>query len=775
MRINHNIPALNAHRHLFMTNLHLQKALERLSSGLRINRASDDAAGLAISEKMRAQIKGIDRAIKNAQDGISMIQTAEGALAEVHAMLDRMRELAVQAANDTLTNTDRLHIQEEIDQLKDEINRISRTTEFNTKKLLDGTASALVSSDKSTTKIILRGGLRTRDAFGQVYTRGGNYKLSIQATAGKGEILKSDVFKVKHGNEVVDMYIESASGLADVRVHNLPVGDYQIAVFSSVAYSVVGISPSSAHAFLLEKYVQKDSTFNPVSADIFSAEGSNAVMLFEVIDINTGAGTVTFRVASHEIDSAGNYHYEFKDMFVMHTTNTSVQIGGVVFCSLNLGAISGYSLGDKFVLNVVADINSSSDTQDVVRFVMSGFEGNSYTVNFVYGNISANTSIDFHTFYLDPRDGTVYNSNYSLSFDANLSTRDPAVTFRMKRSLEGGDFGVADRWKKLRDIDRFWTKSGTFMLDEPKEIIITQGDGKRAKVVLYGSDTIQDVIDKFNWAIYHDLGQGAYVSSLEQYKFARFVDSPDATGFETLKGTIVIRSAIPGKEGKLTFAGDQDVINALSLAVVQEATENRFKIDITDAHTGEEIVQGVEIEGNELVGVLHPNIDIRIDPNSGISVQWDEANKEWKYTNGTDSTYVHIVDNTAVLHIGPNPGQDLNLDIGQMDTVALGIDNILVTDRESASSAITRIDSAINRVSKLRAKLGAVQNRLEHTMSNLQVAYENMVASESRIRDADMAKEMMKFTKYQILFQSGTAMLAQANMLPQSILQLLGG
>jgi len=138
MRINHNINALNSWRNITMTNMDMSKTLERLSSGLKINRAGDDAAGLAISEKMRGQIKGLDMAVKNSQDAISLIQTAEGALTEVHSILQRMRELAVQASSDTNTNVDRNQIQAELDQLREEIDRISRTTEFNTKKLLDG-------------------------------------------------------------------------------------------------------------------------------------------------------------------------------------------------------------------------------------------------------------------------------------------------------------------------------------------------------------------------------------------------------------------------------------------------------------------------------------------------------------------------------------------------------------------------------------------------------------------------------------------------------------
>jgi len=138
MRINHNIAALNTHRQLSQANNANQNSMEKLSSGLRINRAGDDAAGLAISEKMRGQIRGLEQAQRNSQDGISMIQTAEGALNETQSILQRMRELSVQSSNDTNTGEDREEMQKEINQLSKEIDRISGDTEFNTKKLLDG-------------------------------------------------------------------------------------------------------------------------------------------------------------------------------------------------------------------------------------------------------------------------------------------------------------------------------------------------------------------------------------------------------------------------------------------------------------------------------------------------------------------------------------------------------------------------------------------------------------------------------------------------------------
>ncbi|WP_338540813.1 flagellin [Paenibacillus tundrae] len=143
MIINHNIAAMNTHRQLTTNTANTNKNIEKLSSGLRINRAGDDAAGLAISEKMRGQIRGLDMASKNSQDAISLIQTAEGALNETHSILQRMRELSVQSSNDTNTDADRKELQSEVKQLVTELDRIGNTTEFNTKKLLDGSAKGV--------------------------------------------------------------------------------------------------------------------------------------------------------------------------------------------------------------------------------------------------------------------------------------------------------------------------------------------------------------------------------------------------------------------------------------------------------------------------------------------------------------------------------------------------------------------------------------------------------------------------------------------------------
>jgi flagellin len=160
---------------------------------------------------------------------------------------------------------------------------------------------------------------------------------------------------------------------------------------------------------------------------------------------------------------------------------------------------------------------------------------------------------------------------------------------------------------------------------------------------------------------------------------------------------------------------------------------------------------------------------------ANIDVSWNEAGKAYVLTDmaGTYTTFVHLADNTTTLQIGANEREEMTIGLGDITSSALGLDGILVVSRELAAEAVTRIDGAINILSRQRANLGAYQNRLEHTITNLTVTSTNMKEAESRIRDADMAKEMIGFTRLNILSQAGNSMLAQANQLPSNILTLL--
>ena len=437
MRINHNIAALNTYRQLSSNTGATSKSLEKLSSGLRINRAGDDAAGLAISEKMRGQIRGLDQASRNANDGISLIQTAEGALNETHSILQRMRELAIQAANDTNTESDRNEMQKEIDQLTKEITRISTDTEFNTKKLLDGSMAA-----------------------------------------------------------------SATSGTPGVISYARVVGD----VASGVYTATVSVT--------------------------------DAVGAFTSADVATGL-------------EAGDFDYGDSTL-----------------------AVGEYSI-------VISDYDGDADTADIQLL-----------------------------------------------------------------DSEGTQIG----------------------------------------------DTLADA---------------------------------DLTAGINIGGVVIQANAITG-DGDAAFS-------------------------ITDART--QSVAVVDGLGNTVSG-LELTI-VQSAANNSTSAITVDASKAMKF------------------QIGANSGQNTSLAINDMSAASLEVDNIVLTDPALAQDAIDTIDSAISKVSSQRAALGGMQNRLEHTINNLGTTSENLTASESRIRDVDMAKEMMEFTKNNILSQAAQAMLAQANMQPQSVLQLL--
>ncbi|MBQ3447400.1 MAG: flagellin, partial [Synergistaceae bacterium] len=186
---------------LTATNKAIEKTARALSTGQRAATAADDAAGFAIGAGLSAQVAGVDRAIRNTQDGISLLQTAEGGLNQINSMLQRMRELTVQAANDTLTSQDREYMQLEIDELRNNIDNVAKNTTFNTKRLLDGSSAANWTSDNDTTKLRVTGAVTEFDQFGQKKTAAGNYRIEIRAKAGQGQIQKTSIMDLTIAEE----------------------------------------------------------------------------------------------------------------------------------------------------------------------------------------------------------------------------------------------------------------------------------------------------------------------------------------------------------------------------------------------------------------------------------------------------------------------------------------------------------------------------------------------------------------------------------------------
>lgn len=515
MIINHNMNALNAHRNMNVNNTAAGKSMEKLSSGLRINRAGDDAAGLAISEKMRGQIRGLTQASRNASDGISMIQTAEGALNETQNILQRMRELSVQSSNDTNTSEDRASIQKEIEQLTEEIDRIGNNTEFNTQSLLKGDGSTKLEKTSITIPPMTKGNDKT--------TVEASVKLTVKGTA-------------QHtGKQKAELKINGKSISAEI--------------------TGTGTASAEENAKLLADKLQK------------------------------------------EIDDTG----VLKDQYKVTSSST----GEITIEAVKGGAYEG-------------------DKGNITEFNVTGADKGAE----VKGATNAETAA-------------------SVTVDLN---------------------GVADK------------KAGLY------------GTG-----ITIGNTQIE----------FYDASEGQYDGN------AVGVDLSTVQTDEQLVSAIIKQ------------AGDK--IKGATVSVAAGATSELIISSVTKG------------------------------ANSTVKVE-DGAKNE-----GFEATF----------QVGANSNQTISISIGDMRADALGVKNVDLKTAKGSQEATATIQAAIEKVSTERAGLGAVQNRLEYTISNLDNTTENLTSAESTLRDVDMAKEMMTFSKNNILNQAAQAMLAQANQQPQNVLSLL--
>lgn len=541
MIINHNMNALNAHRNMNVNNTAAGKSMEKLSSGLRINRAGDDAAGLAISEKMRGQIRGLTQASRNASDGISMIQTAEGALNETQNILQRMRELSVQSSNDTNTAADRQSIQKEIEQLTEEIDRIGNNTEFNTQSLLKGDGSTKLEGISI-------------DLAGKTTMEAGKDATTVEA---KVEIDLANVTagNVKLGIDGKDIEITlTANGNAgDITGNSISLGTTANA--SKVAESAVSV---------IQKQIDEDN------------------------------------------DLKGNF---------------KVSVNG---------------------------------TKVIVEAVKTGENAG------VKGNIKLETL-----------------ATGATAKDANNQT----VT--QGQTVVGKDVKATAATATV-DLDGLTV-----------EHLLTKG-------VTIGGKQIE----------FYNADEGSYSGDAIGVSITSAIKPAPPNDIDATK---LVDAIIEQTKGKL---------DGVELSKVAD------KLVVTSTQTG--VNSKVEIENGA--------------KNEGFE---------------------------ATFQVGANSNQTISISIGDMRADALGVKKVDLTTAEGSQEATATIQAAIERVSTERAGLGAVQNRLEYTISNLDNTTENLTSAESTLRDVDMAKEMMTFSKNNILNQAAQAMLAQANQQPQNVLSLL--
>ena len=704
--INTNVKSLVAQDAIMKNNRSLSTSMQRLSTGSRINSAKDDAAGLAISTRMDSQVRGLNMAIRNANDGISLMQTAEGAMDEVTGILQRMRELSVQSVNGTNNDSDRVALNDEVKQLKAEIDRIASTTEFNSQKILDGSFKdkKLQIGDKSyQTMDVAIGSVATKDLGMAGASFDSKTLVSGRVTLGavdKGDIMINDqaVGAIKSTDTITDV----------VNNINQNVDNVTASAFNVAEAKQVGTGIAAAGAIHL-----KISSPDSASATIFALSASSSLQ--ELADnINNVAGAKV----QASIDDSG-----------------------------------------KLVLS-----NSTGATISISDTTGSGAAGSFETAT-GFKKVAAGSYDDFKGFLkLDSKDGNpIRIERGNLSAVAPGSVTDVAtlgfreVTSQVNNALDA--YTVTGKNLTATGVTTAWGETdlkinGVKIYDKDIETKTFQGK----------LDAINNFSDQTGVIAY------AYMDKTISFSAGNFLSdaSTNATGMTAgavlaFNGTMVY-SAASGD----TMADVVTAINAHSAQTGIHAQADGYNLRLTGSN-----VTSLRI------GVLESSAGT-----ASSNTYWGQTNDSISYASiRLDSAQnqpisIELGDSASV---GGHGFLEQNVGAAdyQVNSPTLGVDSgktlsgLNVSSAASATEAIKTIDNAIEKVSSYRSKLGAMENRLNATVNNLSNVVTNTQASRSRIQDTDYASETTALAKAQIISQAATAMLAQANQQPQSVLSLL--
>lgn len=749
MRINQNVLSQSTYANLNAANGRLESSINKLSSGLRINSAGDDAAGLAISEKMRRQIKGLGRAKLNAQDGISMIQTAEGALTETQSIIQRMRELALQSANDTLTSNDRLEIQKEVEELKKQVDSIAESTEFNTKKLLNGNQSALISTSSQYIEGFVSGNVGA----------GGDYSVSLATVSGGvSQMQTSQILRNRNTGNLCT----GVTRLQDINGFYSESGEY--ALQSTQTLTLTGNGKTTSLT------IDGQMTLNDLAASL-----QNALATSSGLGISNSKVQVMTEATTGQKDNGGY-----------------IQI------------TSGF-IGEAGEFTIAG----SQDILDALGFSVARKAENSMinvTMNDVYGNSrSINTSTDKASQLLDGIDvqfksqaaqvagkggiidGIQITTGNTVQFSIEIQVSTGSATLVI--SVASGNWSMEGLAKKIQtEID----DSGSGLAGKGVSAIIV--DGELRLTYNPAEADVSDTTIKVSGA-----SQGASeVLGIRNGSYNGFVAGEKDKAY-SIEGITKYNSTITATTVKLNV---QDATAATSTTALQYATVSvmstvangdLLEIKETIANTNTALNGNQKIRLDNVNGSLvftstmvgddengnHSKIQLTIS--AGATTAGTDAvaaqlgfRDITSYGSGDTNFNIHVVNTQAQFQIGADAGDNMKICIGDMSTKALGLDKIDLTSVAGAEKSLEKLNQALDKVSAERSRLGAFQNRLDYTISNLTSTTTNLTAAESRIRDVDVASEMMEFTRNQIVTQAATSMLAQANALPQNALSLLG-
>ncbi len=715
MRIQHNIMAMNAYRNYNMNNKALSGNLEKLSSGYKINRAGDDAAGLAISEKMRAQITGLNAAQKNVKDGISLVKTAEGAMQEIQDMLNRMDYLATQSANGTYDNeVDRAALQKEVEQLKTEINRIADSANFNGIKLLDGSldssadmstkADLTVSSGKLPDVGTILGTDTVLHADPSTATGGSSFSIDLHNVAVKnGDTLD---ITIGEGDDAVKLsYTTTADEYGSTLVQNI-VGGLAANGATQVNGANVATNQTiqiNGQDFEVSVGTNGDDriTFTQVNAPTSEAEEVDPSMKVTI----SGASTTQPSAAVKDVQelAAGAVGTAF-------VATDTIKIGDTTY-------------------TVVADTATPGDNEVKV----SGA-----TAKWIAG-----------------KQAEAYNANADAEYVAEVDNNGK-ITFTAKEAgAVGGDGPSAAPTAPTVTV----TGTGAFTAGALTNS--TAGADVGA-----GTPTIVTGISDYN------------VATTDQYKAtAAGASRLASTSFELTKDMVEDGAKIKIGNTEYTFGKDVKIDDL-------DPKDKNYLDTVAERLTKAAAANDVWTVGHE--GNRMTFTEIEDQSTWDLTKLSGDASKKEGIEQSFGFTGAAKKGGALTLQIGDSSDafNQMKVEVGDMHVSAMkytdddgnvtSIADIDIGTQEGAQQAVDVIKNAINYVSSVRGDLGAIQNRLDHTANNLSVMAENIQDAESTIRDTDVAEEMMSYVKNNILVQSAQAMLAQANQVPQGVLQLLG-
>ncbi|MGZ5199571.1 MAG: flagellin N-terminal helical domain-containing protein [Telluria sp.] len=676
--INTNIASLNAQRNLSTSSAGLTTALQRLSSGMRINSAKDDAAGLAISQRMSSQINGLDQASRNANDAISLSQTAEGALSGIGDNLQRLRTLAVQAANSSNSDSDRATIQNEVSSLVSEIGRVAGSTQFNGINLLDGSfnnRNFQVGANANQTISVSIGGATT-DKLG-----------STQSSA---------LTASNNGKAMV---------AGDVTINGVSIGGSTAASDSSSSKG------NSASAIAKAAAINAVTAQTGVTATVDANEAAGAKM---TAGAHSGSSLVINGVSTAAIS----------------TTSDAAASRSAVIAAIN--AISGQT-------GVVASDGGSS----AAGVKLTAADGRNIDVSSTAASLdSAATGVTF---------GTTYGK-YTLTSSKSIAVTGNTTNLA-NAGLVAGNYSTQTAYSSSTAGTANAFQSGDFKIN-----------GVSIGASLSTSDTAS-----VNGAAASAIAKAAAINAVtSQTGVTATVNANSVSGTGQTKGaasgTFVINGVTTGtiSTGGTDAAADRAAaINAIN------AISGRTGVVAIDGGTSANGISLVAADGRNIkVSSATASLTTRTGVSSGATVHYGT------FTLSSAKAFTVSADST-----GRTSTVTGMVDFGTYGAGHSGqsLSTVDVSTAKGANDAIVAIDNAISSVNTTRAQLGAIQNRFTSTVSTLQSSSENLTAARSRITDADFAAETAALTRGQILQQAGTAMLAQANSLPNGVLSLLRG